>query len=165
MTGTGGNPIVGGTPYAVVEARPGFYVRPALAVGESLVPPGQTGGSALFVAVRADACGQVAGNYAQNRGIELTMCGGADVGTMYFPPAPAGATGAGAPENGTLLPQASIGPSLDLRGDLASRWALVLRGVGGVNVIRNGFTDRVGNRVSPDWISGRIELALAWRVR
>jgi hypothetical protein len=165
MTGTGGNPILGGTPYAVVEARPGFFVRPALAIGESLASLGDAGNNALFVAVRIDACGRVPGNYAQNRGIELTLCGGADVGTMYFPSAPAGSSGVGSPDRATLLPQASIGPSLDLRGDLVSRWALILRGVSGVNVIRNGFTDKVGNRITPDWVSGRIELALAWRMR
>jgi hypothetical protein len=166
MTGTGANAILGGTPYAVLEATPGFFLRPAVAVGESLTPLGGPGNlTATFVAARLDACTRVPGNYTQNRGLELTFCGGADVGATYFPAPPAGYAGVGAPHANTTLPQASLGPSLDLRGELASRWSLILRGVCGANVVRNGFTDRQGNRVSPDWVSGRLELALAWSVR
>jgi hypothetical protein len=166
MTGTGANPIVGGTPYAVIEASPGFFIRPAAFVGESLSPIGELqGANALFVAFRVDACARVPGNYSQNRGLELSMCGGADVGATYFHAASANASPVGSPQRDTALPQASIGPSLDLRGEISNNVSLVLRGVGGVNVLRGGFTDRAGNRITPDWVSGRIELALAWRLR
>jgi hypothetical protein len=166
MAGTGANAVMGGTPYAVVEASPGFFLRPALAAGESLTALGGSGNAtALFVAGRIDACTRLPGNYTQNRGLELTMCGGADFGATYFPASPPGYGGLGAPRSNTMLPQVSIGPSLDLRGELASHWSVVLRGVSGVNVVRNGFSDRFGNRFTPDWVAGRLELALAWRIR
>jgi hypothetical protein len=166
MTGTGANAILGVTPYGVIEASPGFFLRPAAFAGESVAPIGELqSANALFVAVRLDGCTRVAGNYSQYRNLELSMCGGADVGATYFPVPPAGASDVGAPRQATWLPQASIGPSVDLRGEVGSRVSLVLRGVGGVNVIRNGFTDRTGSRVTPDWVSGRLELALAWRVQ
>jgi hypothetical protein len=153
MTGDNGtNAILGAAPYAVIEAKPGFFLRPSAVVGESLADIGDTETDhALLMAIRLDACTRFPGNYTTSRGLELTACGGADFGTMYF-------------ADGTLLPQVSPGPSLDLRGEIG-RWSIVLRGVGGVNVVRNGFTDKAGNHVGPDWVSGRLELALAWRVR
>jgi hypothetical protein len=166
MTGTGANAILGATPYAVFEPRPGFFLRPSAVIGSSLTPLGEQGNAnALLLAVRIDACGRFSGNYMQNRGLELNMCGGADVGGTYFPASPGGYGGTEAPNQATLLPQVSIGPSLDLRGEVTSHWSVVLRGVSGFNVIRNGFSDRFGNRVAPDWVSGRIELALAWSAR
>jgi hypothetical protein len=166
MTGTGANAILGATPYALIEAIPGFFVRPALVIGESITPQGELdNANPLLIAIRLDGCTRYPGNYSANRGLELTMCGGADVGGTYFPSAPNVPNGTGVPQESTILPQVSLGPSLDLRGEVGSHWSIVLRGVAGLNVIRNGFVDRTGNRVEPEWVSGRLELALAWRVR
>ncbi|MCL2448633.1 MAG: hypothetical protein FWD17_06790 [Polyangiaceae bacterium] len=175
MTGAGGrsssagammpDAVMGGTPYAILEVSPGLFLRPALMAGEALNPLGGSGNAtAFFAAARVDACTRVPGNYTASKGLELTFCGGSDVGATYYPASPPGYSGLSAPRAGTTLPQASLGPSIDLRGELASDWSLVLRGVVGVNVIRNGFTDCLGNRVTPDWVSGRIELAVAWSV-
>lgn len=166
LTGNGSNAVLGSTAYGVIEASRGFFVRPALLAGESVIPLGDSGNAnALLFAGRLDACLRVPGNHNQNRGLELALCGGADFGVTYFPSAPPGYAGWGAPAEATVLPLLSMGPSLDLRGDLGSGWSLVLRGVAGVNVIRKGFSDMNGGRIEPAWASGRVELALAWRVR
>ena len=60
----------------------------------------------------------------------------------------------------------ALGPTLGLRGELAGDLSVEIRGVGGLNVVRESFYDPAfGARVDPPLFNARIELALAWRVR
>ncbi len=165
MAGTGANAVMGATPYAVFEPMRDLYLRTALIVGESLVPLGSPPNRNVFLlSGRFDGCSRVAGNYT-GRGLEVAACGGFEVGYTYFHAAPAGYAGYGAPASGTALADLSLGPSLEMAGELVSSLLVVLRGVGGINVLRGGFDDTQGNRVRADWVSARLELAFSWRVR
>jgi len=103
---------------------------------------------ALWMAGRFDTCLRVPGLYTQNRGIQLDLCGGADFGWV---------------DDSTdhdVLPFVSVGPSLDLRGELGSSLAAAIRGVTGINAT-SGTTGPV---YQPLW-SGRLELAFSWKVK
>jgi hypothetical protein len=54
---------------------------------------------------------------------------------------------------------------LGLRGDLGGGLVAELRGIVGINVIREEFTDSTGIVQNPPQFSARGELGLAWRVR
>jgi hypothetical protein len=140
MTGTGGGVLVGATPFVLVEVAKGVFVRPALAVGQSL-PSGDT--AVTWVATRVDACLRVAGLYTNLHGMQLDICGGTDVGVLAA---------------GRALPYVSFGPSMDLRGELGGDLAVILRGLIGVNAIHEDSLD------TPLW-AGRGELAMSWRLR
>jgi hypothetical protein len=63
------------------------------------------------------------------------------------------------------MPFASVGPSLELRGELGGKLSVAIRGVAGLNIARPAFDDGTGVRVeTPVW-SGRIEVALSWRLQ
>ncbi len=138
MAETTGRAFAGITPYAVFDAGHGLFVRPAVAAGESLPQPGP---GAQFFSGRVDACSRWQGLYTKGHGLELTVCGGAEGGAIYDRGAPGAAT------KGYL----ALGPGIDLRGDIAENMSAVLRGVGGVDLIPQGW-------------SGRFELALTWRM-
>lgn len=166
MTGNGSNAVLGASPYAFLEAARGFFLRPALSVGQSLVPMGDaSNANARWLGTRVDACARLPGNYMKNSALQLDLCGGAEGGLTYFQAAPEGYASTGAPAQGTVLPVFSLGPSLDLQGDLGSGWAVALRGIGGVNVVRSQFTDTSHSPVNPSLFTGNIELALSWRLR
>jgi hypothetical protein len=118
---------------------------------------------ATWAAARFDTCLRLPGLYTRHRGIQLDTCGGADVGLIRFGAAPLGA--AGVPVNVLTLPFASVGPSLELRGELGGSLAVALRGVAGLNIVRPTFQDGTGSTVEAPLWSGRIELALSWRLQ
>jgi len=164
MAGTGANAMAGVTPYVVIEAGRGVFLRPSLAVGQS-VPPLSSEATARVVwgVARFDTCLRLPGLYTRHHGLQLDTCGGADVGVTHYDALPSGV--AGAPVNPVTMPFASVGPSLELVGELGGTFAVALRGVAGLNVVRGGFYDGTGALVETPLWSGRIELALAWRVR
>ncbi len=149
MSGAGAGAMAGAGPYAIIEAGRGVFLRPALAVGQSLPalnnPPVL---DALWVAGRFDACLRLPGLYNENRGIQLDMCGGADFGFL------ADST------DDITLPFVSVGPSLDLRGELGSSLSASIRAVTGINVT----SETIGPVYQPLW-SGRLELAFSWKVK
>jgi hypothetical protein len=149
MTGATNGAMAGGSPYAIIEAGNGVFLRPSLAVGETLTalnsPPIQ---HAMLVAGRFDTCLRVPGLYSQNRGIQLDLCGGADFGYVND------AT------DDRKYAFVSVGPSLDLRGELGSSLSAAIRTVTGFNV--TGMV--VSPLLEPLW-SGRLELAFSWKVR
>ncbi len=164
MAGTGANAILGATPYVLIEASSGLFLRPALMVGQSVTPLGESDNrNATWVAARLDGCARIPGNYVQNRGMEVDFCGGAEGGITYFRAAPGGYTGWGAPADAQSITQLFVGPSVDLGGELGNV-AVILRGVVGANLLRDGFTDTRGVRVAPSPASGRAELAVSWRL-
>ncbi len=149
MAGTGVGALAGVSPYAIIEAGNGVFLRPSLAFGESLPalnsPP--IVNAALFAA-RLDACLRLPGLYTKDRGMQLDACGGADVGVV-------------SDETDNIdVPFLAVGPSLDLRGELGSALAASIRGVAGLNLT----SEHTGNVFQP-LFSGRIELAFSFKVR
>ena len=138
MTNTGGKALVGVTPHAVVPTGHGFLLRPALSFGESLPGPSS---DTQWLSARLDVCSRLHGLYASGGGLQLDLCGGPDVGLMV--------ESAGSMR--TTAPYLSLGPSVDLRGDLLQDISVVLRAVAGFDLV-------------PVGASGRMELALAWRM-
>ncbi len=155
-TGIGPDSILGGTPYAVIETSPGFYLRPSLAVGQGIAVRSEEVSVDLY-GVRLDACARVAGNYMQSRGLDIDVCGGTDLTVSTVR-----ATDVRGPT--VLVPEVAIGPSLDLGGEVGGGWWLVLRAAGGVNLLRYRVVDS-GHTFDDGWLGGRLELALAWRLR
>jgi hypothetical protein len=138
MAETAGRSFAGVSPYVVVDAGHGVFLRPAVAVGNSVPQPGP---DAQWVAGRFDACGRYRGLYANGHGLEFTFCGGSEGGFMHTNGVASGWGGVG---------YAAVGPSVDLRGELAENVAATLRGVGGADIVPAGW-------------SARFELALSWR--
>ena len=149
MSGAGAGAMAGASPYAIIEAGRGVFLRPALFFGQALTainsPPVL---DAIWMAARFDTCLRVPGLYKQNQGIQLDLCGGADFGFLDDN------------TDDALLPFVSVGPSLDLRGELGSSLSASIRGVTGINVT----SETVGPVYQPLW-SGRLELALSWKVK
>jgi hypothetical protein len=74
----------------------------------------------------------------------MDLCGGVDVGVFDV--------------EGLELPFVSPGPSIDLGGQLASDFSLILRGIAGFNTARDSRLDTPAY-----W--GRGELGLSWRLQ
>jgi len=162
MGGTSASVLAGAAPYVVVEAGHGVFLRPSLALGQSLTPLASEA-RATWGAARFDTCLRLPGLYTKHRGIQLDPCAGADVGFTRFGAVPEGL--AGVPVHVVTLPFASVGPSLELRGELGGRLSVALRGVAGLNVVRPRFDDGTGAVVeTPAW-SARGELAFSWKLR
>jgi hypothetical protein len=155
MTGTGGGALAGPTAFAVVEAGHGVFLRPALAFGQSLtsLPPSDIKNS-TWAAARFDACLRLPGLYTRHHGMQLDLCGGTDLGFTNVESS-----------SQTTLPYLGVGPSIDLRGELASSLSAVLRLVAGVNLIRQSFADLSGSSEQVPVATGRLELAFSWDLR
>jgi hypothetical protein len=149
MTGAGAGAMAGFSPFVTLEVGNGLFLRPSLSLGEAITalntPPVVR---ALLVDARFDTCLRLPGLYTKNRGIQLDLCGGTDVGALRD-----------ATDDRTL-PYISVGPSFELRGELGSLLAATLRGVAGMNV----RTDADWQGYQPLW-SGRVELAFSWKVK
>ncbi len=144
MVGPAGQAFAGATPYAVLGASGGFFMRPSLAIGQGLPSP-SSDERTTWATVRLDGCLRMHGLYPTNYGLKLDLCAGADAGFTYE----SGPVDAG---TSATAPFVSLGPSVEMDGDVAGVLSLVLRGVAGVNIV-------------PDGWSGRIEVAIAWRLR
>ncbi len=149
MSGAGAGAMAGASPYVIVEAGHGVFLRPALSFGETITalnsPPIE---HAWLIAGRFDACLRVPGLYTQDRGIQLDLCGGTDFGLLDDS------------TDNENVPFVSVGPSLDLRGELGSSLSAAIRVVTGVNVT----SGTVGPVYQP-LFAGRVELAFSWKVR
>ncbi len=149
MAGAGAGAMAGASPYLIIEAGQGVFLRPSLAIGQTLAPLNQPPiVSALWMEGRFDTCLRIPGLYTQDRGMQLDMCGGTDFGFLSVASAD------------VTVPYVSLGPSLDLRGELGSVLSASIRGGAGLNVT-SGTTGPV---FQPLW-SGRLELALSWKIK
>ena len=148
MTGTGGGVLLGATPFVLVELTREVFLRPALLFGASL--PATDSVSVILAGGRLDGCLRVTGLYTNFHGIQLDVCGGTDVAAVNSPAVNSNAGGS--------VPYVAIGPSLDLRGELGGDFAVILRGLGSVNLVEQDSIH------TPQW-AGRAELAFSWRLR
>jgi hypothetical protein len=166
MTGAAATALAGASPFVVIEADDGLYLRPSVIVGASLTSLSPTvDARSLVAATRFDVCLRLPGLYTQHRGMQLDTCAGADLGFTHIDGTSAGQGSAGVPVDGLTMPYFSVGPSLELRGELGSALAVALRGLVGLNVIQQGFTDSASAYVPPMPWTGRAELALSWGLR
>lgn len=163
MTGTGAEAIAGVTPFAVLEVGHGIFLRPAIMVGESIavLVSHSSDARSTWVAGRLDACLRLPGLYANRRGMQLDLCGGAEAGASYFAAGPEPE----APPQDQVIPYVNVGPSLGLRAEFAWDLAVALRGLTGVNLVSTGYSDVAGSRVDLPTLAGRIEVALSWRLK
>jgi hypothetical protein len=156
MVGGAAGGYAGITPFVVDEITPGVFLRPSLAIGQSLA----TNLTSTWAAARLDTCARLPGRYASRNGIQLDLCGGPDVGFSYI----ASGTLPGTPLTSKTVPYVSLGPSLDLHGEVGNL-AVSLRGVIGINVAREGFVDVTGVQVDAPALSWRLELDFSWALR
>ena len=136
MVGPEGQAVAGATPYAFIEVGRGIFLRPAIAVGEGIFAAASSEPIA-WGAGRLDVCLRIYGLYATNHGLRFGLCAGAEGGATH--------------DSSSTRPFVAIGPSVEMEGDLAGALGIVLRGVGEANIVPDGF-------------SGRIEVALSWRL-
>jgi len=146
MTGTGAGAVAGPTSFADIEVARSVFVRPALLLGESLPFAGP---DVIFLATRLDGCLRVTGLYTSHNGMQLDLCGGTDLGALSV---------------GRMLPYIAAGPSAGLQGEFGSDFAAALRGLFDVNAVQVHGQSNGETLDTPLW-SGRVELALSWRLR
>ena len=123
MTSTGG--FGGLSPFLTIEVSSGWVLRPSLALGRatSRIPVSASESSAMtHVGARADFCRRIPGNYIERRGIEADLCAGLESSLVT------------AEQSGSAV-RLGMGPSANLRGELADGLALEVRGLFGVNYL------------------------------
>jgi len=165
MGGTGSGAVIGPSVYGIFEASHAFFLRPALLVGHSvgdLSPSGQA--PATFLGSRFDACARLPGLYLDQRGLQLDLCGGAEVG---FSQIDGGVVAAGPPGSSPsqTMPFFALGPSFGLRGELGSSLSAVVRGVTDISFLREDVYLASGGEVTPPLFAWRAEVGLSWSVR
>lgn len=153
MAGGGSGGYIGLAPFLIDDVGQAVFLRPSAAVGVSMA----TNLPSTLAAARLDTCMRLPGRYAVRGGLQLDLCGGADVGFSYL----SSGTTPGTPATGQTLPYVDLGPSADLRAEAGSI-AITLRGVAGVNVARPGFDDVTGEHIDMPILSWRLEVDFAW---
>ena len=135
--------LVGGDLFALLEIARSFFLRPSIAAAMTV-----GAGPSSYFWTRLDACLRVPGNYVDHRGLLLETCAGTEVGAFDHD------EGTSAHGTDAIF---SVGPTIGLRGDLASDLSVEVRGLAGFNVAHTG--DNIG------LLSMRAELGLTWRLR
>jgi hypothetical protein len=155
MGGLGTKGFAGVQAFMTVEMSGAVFVRPSLALGRTFSSVIQdvygTWGAARF-----DTCVRLPGMYRERVGLQLDGCLGADIGFTIFDRE----SGAQGPATSRTLPFFSMGPLLSLRGELSGPLSAELRGVGGLNVIRETLEG-----IEPGLFVWRTEIGLSWRLR
>ncbi|MEO8878408.1 MAG: hypothetical protein ABI461_22650 [Polyangiaceae bacterium] len=139
--GIGSRPLFGPAVYGVMEIGKGFLLRPTIAIDGSF-----TESPELHAGTRVDLCGRLRGNYHAQRGLDAEFCLGSEMGFLRT-------------DLGTI-PLLGVGPALGLQGELASNFAVTLRGIGEINLLR----DSLGT-VQPQTLAGRVELGMTWKLQ
>jgi hypothetical protein len=153
MAGGGAGGYLGVAPFLIDDIGNAVFLRPSVALGESTA----TNVASTWAAARIDTCMRLPGRYAVRGGLQLDVCGGADVGFSYV----LSGTLPGTPATGQTFPYVDLGPSVDLRAEVG-KFAVTLRGVAGIDVAREGFVDVTGTRVDEATWSWRLELDFSW---
>ena len=180
MDGEGSGVLAGPALLVIAEVGRGWFLRPSVFVGRSLQTLSEDV-YATLVGARVDACGRIHGFYIDRHGIQLDLCGGAEIGFQHFD---APSTYMSSPTPGLpTLPLLALGPSASLRGELGAGLALVLRGTVELNILEDGFAYQQAAStgavevvtaspppqgavtVYPSLVAGRGELGLTWQLR
>ncbi len=156
MSGSGGGAVAGPVLFAVIESGHGIFLRPSVAFGQTLtsIPPSDVR-NVTWGAGRLDGCLRLPGLYAAHHGMQLDVCAGTDGGMAHID----------SNSVGTDLPYFTVGPSIDLRGELGGRLSAVLRGVTGIDVLRASYVDNSGATEQPPLVTARLELGFSWDVQ
>jgi hypothetical protein len=115
LAGNDTHGMAGGSLFGIFEVSSGWYLRPAILLGQSthaVTPQPES----TLAATRFDACGRLPGYYHERRGIQLDLCGGADVGFLNSD----GVSAPGTNTQGSMQTQPifALGPSFGLHGEL-----------------------------------------------
>jgi len=139
--------LVGGDVFVLAEVLRSLFLRPSLTAAASIGP------AATYFGTRMDACLRVPGNYSEHRGLLLDICGGTEFAAIDHNEAMQ-PTGSMVHRTDALL---AFGPSLALRGDLASDLSVEVRGLAGFNVVHTDDTIAL--------LSLRAQVGVTWRLR
>ena len=153
MSGGGTGGYLGVSPFFLDELGETWSLRPSVLLGQS-VPTSPRG---MLVAGRFDGCLRVPGNYAHADGVQLDLCAGVDGGFSYVAPQSGGAVAA------QTIPYIDLGPSIGLRAEVG-RLAVLLRGVGGIDLVPQGYRDAMGAQIAGAGSMLRFELGFSWLV-
>ncbi len=165
MDGAGTGALAGPAIFAVIEVGNAVYLRPTLAIGRTVQPlPASDAVFGTWGAGRLDTCKRLAGMYLDRRGLQLDGCAGGEIGFVSFNDN-ALASSSSSSSSSHALPFMAVGPSIGLRGELASDFAVELRGIAGLNILRGTFVDSTGQTARPALFVGRAELGITWRIR
>ena len=134
--------LVGGDVFMLIEIVRSFFLRPSIAGATSIGAPSS------YFSTRLDACLRVPGNYTDHRGLLLDACAGAELGALDRD------ENLSTHSTDVLF---AIGPTIGLRGDLASDLSVEVRGLADFNVAHSSDTIQL--------LSMRAELGLTWRLR
>lgn len=136
---------VGASAFVFVEAGFGLFLRPSVTYGHSLGDLSVNWGSSRF-----DLCGRVPGNYIDRRGLQLDVCFGPEAGIMSL---------RGSDQQSRIRPLFGFGPTISLRGELASDLAVEVRGASAYNIVHGEELDPIAP------LSLRAEVGLSWGLR
>jgi hypothetical protein len=156
MAGTGAGVIAGLSLFSIAETGNGWFLQPGVSIGRTVQELQQTSDVyATWGAGRFDACKRLPGNYLERRGIQLHFDAPSDtpIAQGYKQ------------STGRTIPVFDVGPSFALRGELGGDLSVIVRGMLGLNVVRESFIDQTGTNAQPGWLVGRGEIALTWRLR
>ncbi len=153
-SGVGPSGVFGVSPFVTDRIGEDVFLRLAASLGTSPA----SGLHMTWVTGRLDTCGTISGNYAAGSGLQLDVCGGADVGATFV----RSGSGGNPPLLAQTLPYIDFGPSVDLRAELGAKVALTLRVGLGLNVARDAFIDTTGSSIQPPLAAIHLELDLSW---
>ena len=165
LGGMGTTAMVGPSIFTMLQLGEAVFMRPAISYGRTVrgIDDAPAIG-ASWAAARLDFCGRIVGAYLDSRALQLDVCSGAEFGFVHVE-GPLTDPYAGGPLTfSTNVPTIDVGPSLGLSGDLNSFLDLELRGFGFVNLDPQSYAYD-GISVKPALLGGRVEVALAWKIR
>ncbi|MEO7109628.1 MAG: hypothetical protein ABI183_04235, partial [Polyangiaceae bacterium] len=139
--GIADKPLFGPAIYGVMEIGKGFLLRPTVAFDTTFASD-----PAFHVGTRVDLCGRLRGNYHEQRGLDAELCLGSETGFLDI--------------KGDAIPLLAVGPALGLQGELASDFAVTLRGIGEINLLRGTIQN-----TTPQTLAGRVELGMTWKLQ
>jgi hypothetical protein len=165
MGGVASEAFAGALLFTSVEVGDNVFLRPALAFGRTMesISPSDVYGT--WGTGRFDTCTRAPGYYREGIGLAVDLCAGTELGFLHFDTPSSAPFGTGGAQPPRTTPFMALGPAVGIRGDLGGGLVAELRGVVGLNVIREQFADSTGIVQDPPLLSGRGELGLSWRVR
>ncbi len=165
MGGVASEAFAGAQLFTSVEVADDVFLRPSLAFGRTMESVSASDVYGTWGTGRFDACTQAPGYYREGIGLAVELCGGTELGFLHFDTPSSAPIGTNTAQPPRTTPFLAIGPGVGIRGDLGGGLVAELRGVVGLNVVREQFADSTGIVQDPPLLSGRGELGLSWRVR